>query len=206
LLGCAIQTTLNRLIILNDVDPDVCGNMLNPKKSCSLSTRSCMPNGTYGYGCHGDKPNSRFMRFDEISDNFSLLDEWEDRYRYIIELGRTLAPLPVMSMMRATPWSPRSVTMSVLTRCSNNTPYRLNGTTRSCRPCLVMSAVEALPDLSLQLDDAEPGRMCHRVGSADGIELVNHRGNVKLRRVHRDGQPPRNHLVGSALSKQRQHF
>ena len=23
-----------------------------------------------------------------------LLDEWEDRYRYIIELGRTLAPLP----------------------------------------------------------------------------------------------------------------
>jgi cysteine desulfuration protein SufE len=35
-----------------------------------------------------------FMTIDEISDNFSLLDEWEDRYRYIIELGRTLAPLP----------------------------------------------------------------------------------------------------------------
>ena len=34
------------------------------------------------------------MTIDEISDNFSLLDEWEDRYRYIIELGRTLAPLP----------------------------------------------------------------------------------------------------------------
>ena len=35
-----------------------------------------------------------FMTIDEISDNFFLLDEWEDRYRYIIELGRTLAPLP----------------------------------------------------------------------------------------------------------------
>ena len=35
-----------------------------------------------------------FMTIDEISDNFSLLDEWEDRYRYIIELGRTLPPLP----------------------------------------------------------------------------------------------------------------
>ncbi len=31
---------------------------------------------------------------DEITDNFALLDEWEDRYRYLIELGRTLEPLP----------------------------------------------------------------------------------------------------------------
>ena len=30
----------------------------------------------------------------EILDNFALLDEWDDRYRYIIELGRGLAPLP----------------------------------------------------------------------------------------------------------------
>ena len=31
---------------------------------------------------------------DEIRDNFALLDEWDDRYRYVIELGRTLEPLP----------------------------------------------------------------------------------------------------------------
>ncbi|MGE3147948.1 MAG: SufE family protein [Pseudorhodoplanes sp.] len=31
---------------------------------------------------------------DDILENFALLDEWDDRYRYIIELGRTLAPLP----------------------------------------------------------------------------------------------------------------
>ena len=30
---------------------------------------------------------------DEIIDNFALLDEWDDRYRYVIELGRTLPPL-----------------------------------------------------------------------------------------------------------------
>jgi cysteine desulfuration protein SufE len=30
---------------------------------------------------------------DEIIDNFSLLDEWDDRYRYVIELGKGLAPL-----------------------------------------------------------------------------------------------------------------
>jgi cysteine desulfuration protein SufE len=31
---------------------------------------------------------------DEITENFALLDDWDDRYRYVIELGRTLAPLP----------------------------------------------------------------------------------------------------------------
>lgn len=31
---------------------------------------------------------------DEIIDNFSLLDEWDDRYRYVIELGRGMGPLP----------------------------------------------------------------------------------------------------------------
>lgn len=33
-------------------------------------------------------------KIDEITDNFSLLDDWDDRYRYLIELGRTLEPLP----------------------------------------------------------------------------------------------------------------
>jgi cysteine desulfuration protein SufE len=34
------------------------------------------------------------MTIDDITENFSLLDEWDDRYRYVIELGRTLPPLP----------------------------------------------------------------------------------------------------------------
>jgi len=31
---------------------------------------------------------------DEIIENFALLEEWDDRYRYLIELGRALALLP----------------------------------------------------------------------------------------------------------------
>jgi cysteine desulfuration protein SufE len=31
---------------------------------------------------------------DDIKDNFELLEDWDDRYRYVIELGRTLQPLP----------------------------------------------------------------------------------------------------------------
>jgi cysteine desulfuration protein SufE len=33
------------------------------------------------------------MKIDKIIDNFALLDDWDDRYRYVIELGRGLAPL-----------------------------------------------------------------------------------------------------------------
>jgi cysteine desulfuration protein SufE len=33
------------------------------------------------------------MSIDEIRDNFALLDDWDDRYRYVIELGRTLEPM-----------------------------------------------------------------------------------------------------------------
>ena len=31
---------------------------------------------------------------DEIVENFEFLDEWDDRYRYLIELGRALPPYP----------------------------------------------------------------------------------------------------------------
>jgi cysteine desulfuration protein SufE len=34
------------------------------------------------------------VSFDEIVADFELLDDWEDRYRYVIELGRKLQPLP----------------------------------------------------------------------------------------------------------------
>jgi cysteine desulfuration protein SufE len=34
------------------------------------------------------------MTFAELKDNFALLEEWEDRYRYIIDLGRKLPPFP----------------------------------------------------------------------------------------------------------------
>jgi len=34
------------------------------------------------------------MKIDDIRENFELLDDWDDRYRYVIELGRTLDPMP----------------------------------------------------------------------------------------------------------------
>lgn len=34
------------------------------------------------------------MLIDQIIADFELLDDWEDRYRYVIELGKGLEPLP----------------------------------------------------------------------------------------------------------------
>ena len=34
------------------------------------------------------------MTIETIRSDFALLDDWEDRYRYLIELGRELPPFP----------------------------------------------------------------------------------------------------------------
>ncbi len=34
------------------------------------------------------------MDIEELVDNLELLEDWEERYRYLIELGRKLPPLP----------------------------------------------------------------------------------------------------------------
>jgi cysteine desulfuration protein SufE len=41
------------------------------------------------------------MTIDEITENFALLDDWDDRYRYVIELGRMLEPLPEAARIEA---------------------------------------------------------------------------------------------------------
>lgn len=42
------------------------------------------------------------MSLQEIRSNFELLDDWEDRYRYVIELGRALPPLDASLRTEAT--------------------------------------------------------------------------------------------------------
>jgi len=41
------------------------------------------------------------MTIDDITANFALLEDWDDRYRYLIELGRTLEPLPEAARTQA---------------------------------------------------------------------------------------------------------
>ena len=41
-------------------------------------------------------------RLDELADTFDLLGDWEERYRYVIDLGRGLEPLPEAARTDAT--------------------------------------------------------------------------------------------------------
>jgi len=41
---------------------------------------------------HG-RPDMQNTRLDELADTFEMLGEWEERYRYLIDLGRKLPPL-----------------------------------------------------------------------------------------------------------------
>jgi cysteine desulfuration protein SufE len=41
-----------------------------------------------------DTGTTQPLSIDQVVADFEFLDEWEDRYRYIMELGRNLAPLP----------------------------------------------------------------------------------------------------------------
>lgn len=41
---------------------------------------------------HTDSPLN--ISFDELAENFEFLGDWEERYRYIIDLGRALPEMP----------------------------------------------------------------------------------------------------------------
>ncbi len=48
------------------------------------------------------EPTMASARFEEIADDFAFLDDWEDRYRYVIELGRAMPPLEPALQVPAT--------------------------------------------------------------------------------------------------------
>jgi len=39
------------------------------------------------------------MTLDDLRETFELLDDWEDRYKFIIDLGRKLEPMPETDMI-----------------------------------------------------------------------------------------------------------
>ena len=43
--------------------------------------------------CYRWRMDSAPTTIDDLIENFSVLDDWEDRYRYVIELGKTLPAL-----------------------------------------------------------------------------------------------------------------
>src|SRR3954464_851916 len=65
---------------------------MGPAAGWNLRTRYRFQRPAIPY--KGSEQMWAIMTIDDIRDNFALLDDWDDLYRYVIELGRTLAPMP----------------------------------------------------------------------------------------------------------------
>ena len=83
---------------------------------------------------------------DEIIENFALLDDWDDRYRYLIELGRQLEPLPEPARNDANKQPvaarPRLATVAAATAVATAGKSRSNDS--SCQAALATAAAAAL--------------------------------------------------------------
>ena len=68
------------------------------------------------------------MTLENILADFQLLDDWEDRYRYVIELGRALPPLPEAARTEA----------NKVRGCASQVwlATEVNGATAGAAPCL----------------------------------------------------------------------
>ena len=69
------------------------------------------------------------MTLENILADFQLLDDWEDRYRYVIELGRALPPLPEAARTEA----------KRVRGCASQVwlATEVSGTTDGAAPCLI---------------------------------------------------------------------
>jgi cysteine desulfuration protein SufE len=69
------------------------------------------------------------VTLENILADFQLLDDWEDRYRYVIELGRALPPLPEAARTEA----------NKVRGCASQVwlATEVNGATDGAAPCLI---------------------------------------------------------------------
>lgn len=63
---------------------------------------------------------------DTIKSDFEFLDDWEDRYRYIIELGRDMAPLAENNKTPANKVEGCASQVWLVTEKANSQPVTLN--------------------------------------------------------------------------------
>lgn len=62
---------------------------------------------------------------DDILEDFELLEEWEDRYRYVIDMGKDLDPLPEALKTGATKVQGCVSQVWLHSKLSDDTPRRL---------------------------------------------------------------------------------
>jgi cysteine desulfuration protein SufE len=142
------------------------------------------------------------MPIDEIIENFELLEEWVDRYRYLIELGRTLPPLPdaarndankvqgcASQVWLATSIKPNGSAGPVLTFVGDSDAHIVRGliavlfalySEKNAKDILATDAVALFEQLGLR-DHLTPQRS---IGFRSMVERIRRDANAALAAVH----------------------
>ena len=69
--------------------------MVRPRSASAKTAPARVGSSPDRHYLGGEGPLEAPLRtLDAIRDDFAFLDDWEDRYRYVIELGRELPPFP----------------------------------------------------------------------------------------------------------------
>jgi len=102
---------------------------------------------------------------DEITENFSLLDDWDDRYRYVIELGRNLPPFPEEARVEA------NKVQGCASQVWLDTTIAQNGTTGPTLTFVGDSDAHIVRGLIAILFALYSGKSAREILSADAIAL-----------------------------------
>jgi cysteine desulfuration protein SufE len=88
-IGIARETALGKRIRAGT------GRFRSPVRGAGTPALDLGPARAYITGNPQDIPEPPLAtpRFEEIAEDFALLDDWEDRYRYVIDLGNAMPPL-----------------------------------------------------------------------------------------------------------------
>lgn len=116
---------------------------------------------------------------DDIVENFTLLDEWDDRYRYVIELGKALPPMPDSEHTDANKVQGCASQVWLVTRSE---PDGADGPVMTFRGDSDAHIVRGLVAILIALYSGKPAREVLAIDALDLFERIGLRENLTPQR------------------------
>lgn len=119
--------------------------------------------------------------FEELSENFAFLDEWEDRYRHVIEMGRALPVLDEALRVPATKVDGCASQVWLVPRITGHGPGARFDFEGASDAMIVQGLIAVLHDLYSGLTVADVGKVdapfeLARLGLADHLSAQRSNG------------------------------
>lgn len=131
---------------------------------------------------------------DDIIDNFSLLEEWDDRYRYVIELGRAMSPLPEHARTEANKVQGCASQVWLATQCRSNGGgvtliFEGDSDAHIVRGLVAILLATVSGRTAEQIIAADPIALFERLGLREHLTPQRSNGfRAMVERIHRDAR------------------